>query len=424
MSRRNRVATAAGLLFLAAGGAAYATPLRSDPVPRPPLDESIDDELGLWTADSALRGANLYQDTVEPENEPTEGPGPVGPPYTLDDFQALADAGANLVQLSHPGLFTVEPPYELDGAVQENLDRLIRYAERADLFVAIAFRTGPGRSESAIIGDENDGSALEESIWTDAAAQDAWVDMMRYTAQRYADNEVVVGYDPMVEPNSTDVFAGGDIKAFQAKYGGQLPDWNQLAARITAAVREVDGKTPLLIGGNQYSAVAALPYLEPTGDDRTVYTVHHYDPFGYTHQEDGPEQGNAYPGYELDPAAGEGEGTLKRRYLEAKADKIAAFADKHGVPVAVTEFGVTRWNAGAARFLADQMDVFSDHGFSWALWEWDTSFEPTLQNYNAFDYKAGPDPDQVERVDNKLLAAIEARWAGDSARPSNVGFGG
>ena len=33
--------------------------------------------------------------------------------------------GANYVNISHPGLFGEDPPYVLDEAVQDNLDRLL-----------------------------------------------------------------------------------------------------------------------------------------------------------------------------------------------------------------------------------------------------------------------------------------------------------
>ncbi|MEZ5670083.1 MAG: hypothetical protein R3F55_22135 [Alphaproteobacteria bacterium] len=115
------------------------------------------DRFDLWRNDTGpqLRGANLYQRHVYPEIDGSEfiGPGPFGPPVTQADFDALAAAGANVVVLSHPGIFTEQPPYRLDPAAKANLDRLVAMAQAADLFVVIAFRTGPGRSEFAILSE-------------------------------------------------------------------------------------------------------------------------------------------------------------------------------------------------------------------------------------------------------------------------------
>jgi len=139
-------------------------------------------------------------------------------------------------------------------------------------------------------------------MWQDQTAQDAWVAMWRYTAERYRDNPIVVGYDLMVEPNSnevgSDAFNGPldiwDPNKFYATYGDTLYDWNQLYPRITTAIRQKDAGTPILVGGMGYSAVEWLPYLEPTEDEHTVYVVHQYQPFVYTHQE--TPLTNTYPG--------------------------------------------------------------------------------------------------------------------------------
>jgi len=74
------------------------------------------DKWSLWTEGTQLRGANIWQRRVYPELDGTEflGSGPVGPPYVQSDFDNLAALGANYVNISHPGLFTEDPPYVLD----------------------------------------------------------------------------------------------------------------------------------------------------------------------------------------------------------------------------------------------------------------------------------------------------------------------
>ncbi len=220
----------------------------------------------LWTQGTQLRGANIYQRRVYPDLDGTEfmGAGPVGPPYTQDDFDSLAAAGANYVNISHPGLFTETPPYELDPQIQMHLDDLLAMIANADMFAVISFRTGPGRAEFTFmledVGDWFDESDLNDSVWRDAEAQEAWVAMWRYTAQRYRDDPIVVGYDLMVEPNANEVWLDEwDPEAFYEDYGGSLLDWNQLHPRISAAVREVDAQTPILVGGMGYSSLDWLP---------------------------------------------------------------------------------------------------------------------------------------------------------------------
>jgi hypothetical protein len=241
-------------------------------------DVSAADKWALWTDGPQLRGANIYQRRVYPAIDDLDviGPGPVGPVYTQDDLDRLAALGANYVNLSHPGLFTETARYTVDLEIQAHLDNLLDMVAQANMFAVLSFRTGPGRSEFTFMWDEAfdpdpwfDKSYLNDSIWQDAAAQDAWVEMWRYTAQRYRDNPIVVGYDLMVEPNAnevgssviTDLLDIWDPTEFYSMYGGTLYDWNQLYPRITDGIREVDTATPILIGGMGYSGIEWLPVI-------------------------------------------------------------------------------------------------------------------------------------------------------------------
>ena len=77
----------------------------------PPLasaPSSAYDTFTLWTGGTQLRGANVYQRIVYPggyDDPLAWGNGPLGPVFGQKDFDALSAAGANLVVLSHPGLF-------------------------------------------------------------------------------------------------------------------------------------------------------------------------------------------------------------------------------------------------------------------------------------------------------------------------------
>ena len=392
--------------------------------PRPPATTS-GDKWALWAGGTHLRGANIYQRRVYPELDGPEfmGPGPVGPPYTQEDFDQLAALGANYVNISHPGLFIETPPYTLDQDVQDNLDHLLDMIAQADMFAVISFRTGPGRSEFTFFWGEDsdwfDASYYDESVWQERAAQDAWAAMWRYTAERYRDNPIVVGYDLMVEPNANEVWLDvWDAKDFYANYSGTLYDWNQFYPRITTAIRQADPNTPILIGGMAYSAVEWLPYLQPTGDQRTVYTVHQYAPHAYTHQ--APPLTKTYPGvFDID-WDGDDE-VFNRAWLDHLLSTVDTFTAEHGVPVAVNEFGVVRWEPGAAEFMDDQMGLFEQRGMNYALWLWETSWTPYAEAVDAFNFRHGPDPKHhadVTRSD--LMDVIVKYWGRNAIRPSDT----
>ena len=187
----------AALAFAALAVAGCATSTDDTPsnpaeIPEATLPDSADvDAWTLWTADSALRGANIWQKRIDPEIDGTEflGPGPVGPPYTQADFDALASLGANYVNISHPGLYTEKAPFVADAEVVAHLDELLEMIDAAGMWAVISFRTGPGRTEVTFnrdeVGDWFGPEDLDETVWTDAEKQDAWVEMWRFTADRY-----------------------------------------------------------------------------------------------------------------------------------------------------------------------------------------------------------------------------------------------
>lgn len=382
------------------------------------------DKWSLWSQETTLRGANIYQRRVYSELDgPTFlGSGSAGPPYTQEDFNRLAAWGANYVNISHPGLFTESPPYILDTQIQNNLDNLLSMIAQADMFAVISFRTGPGRSEFTFFwgddGDWFDASYYNDQVWKEQAAQDAWGAMWQYTANRYKNNPIVVGYDLMVEPNSNEVWLDlWDQDEFYNDYGGTLYDWNQLYPDITSDIRTVDSETPILIGGMGYSNIDWLPYLLPTSDSKTVYTTHQYSPHVYTHQ-----QGNltkTYPGYFDTDWDGSNE-QFNYNWIDNLFSIIDDFKTTHNVPVAVNEFGIIRFEPGAAEFMDDQMDLLEQRGLNYALWLWETSWQEYEQEVDDFNFRHGPNRNNhTDVTTSNYIEAIKSFWTQNTIRPSN-----
>jgi hypothetical protein len=403
-----------------------ATPTESSQVSNPPKAINYD-KFALWVNGPHLRGANIWQRVVilDLDGPNFLGSAHVGPPFLQADFDRLAALGANYVNISHPGLFTERPPYVLDEAVQDNLDRLLGMAAAADLFAVISFRTGPGRSDFTFYrdgaGNWFDESLLIESVWQSQREQDAWVKMWRYTAQRYRNNPIVVGYDLMVEPNAASVALEIDDPGdFYPAYTDTLYDWNQFYPRIVQEIRTVDPDTPILVGAMGWSAVRWLPYLKPSDDTRTVYAVHQYEPQAhYTHQEQPGE--NTYPGmFDLDWDGIPDQ--FDRQWLDAYLSTIDAFQIGYGVPVAINEFGVMRWVPGAALFMDDQISLFEQRGLNHALWDFSPAWSPAQEN-DAFDFLHGPGVNNHSNVDTSaLIEVILNYWTRNTLRPSNVGW--
>lgn len=377
----------------------------------------------LWTDGTQLRGANIYQRRVFAELDGTEflGAGPLGPPYTQADFDALAANGANYVNISAPGLFTVTPPYEVDEGVQEALDSLIDMAQAADLFVVLSARTGPGRSEFSIlregVGEWFDEEYLIESVWEDEAARAAWAEMWRYTAERYRDNPVVVGYDLMVEPNTDEILETWEPDEFYAEYGGTGYDWTSWFPSLINAIREVDTETPILVSGNGYGALYWLPYMPAVDDERVVYTFHQYEPYAFTHQYE-DEIENSYPGY-FDADWDEEPENVDRQWLEDYFYDIDLFQEKNNHPVAANECGVIRWEPGAADFMRDQLGIFEEYGINYAVWMWYPSWQPMVEDDHDFNFRLGAEIDNRSDTENDLWNLYKEFWQKNDLRPSD-----
>ena len=381
----------------------------------------VSDKWSLWSSGrTMLRGANIWQAVVVPELDGMQfkGSGPVGPPYSQEDFNNLASLGANYVTISGPGLFTEKPPYIVDQDVVEYMDELLRKIANANLFAVIGFRTGPGRSEYNLCceGDSYFDGYFNDTVWEDQAAQDAWVEMWRFTAEHYRDNPIVVGYKLMVEPNSEAIFFEYyDPEEFYPQYAGTSYDWNQFYPRLVSAIREVDQETPILVNAAGFSAVRWLPYLQVVDEPRIVYIAHQYEPFEYyTHQE--PRGDNEYPGhYDLDYDGSADD--FNRAWLADLLSTLDEFSNTHGVPVAVDEFGINRWVRGADAYMNDIMGLFEEMGVNYSLWEWQTTWPDFEQEVHDMNFRFGPDPDNLASVDNALMDVIKGYWSLNTVHP-------
>jgi hypothetical protein len=390
-------ALAAAVSLVLAPGTAAAQAARPAGCP------DVTDAMTAWRT-GALRGANIWEGRLAPTANQFRDR-EVGVPISAADLAALRSIGANYVQLSVAGLFTEQAPYVLDPEVERLVDDVVALARGAGLHVAIAFRSGPGRNEQALARNTDLGTygPILESIWSDPAAQDGWMAMLTHAAQRYGADPTVIGISPMMEPNATSRYPTLTPAQFSAAVRGTIQDVNVFQARARTAIRAVSD-VPILVEGEGYGAVSYLPWLTPTGDDRSVYTAHFYEPYGYTHQ--GAAGALPYPGPL--PVQGRTEPVDAGWVADALAP-VGEYGRRHGVPVAVTEFGVQRYLPGAATYLTDVLAALDRLGVSRAVWEWVPEARRSM--WNDFDVLGGPNPYQRAVVPNALQSALAADYA-------------
>lgn len=327
----------------------------STAAPEPP------DAFTLWEQ-GALRGANVMQAQC-----------------TVEDLRALRGWGANLAEIPVSNVYGPTPPYAFQSENLAKLDRAVKAAEEAGLFVALTCREGPGRP------DFN----RSQEIWREAPAQEAYANMWREIAEHYRGRASIVGYDLMCEPHP-------DNDANQP-----LGDWNALAKKITAAIRQVDTKTPILINSIGWAYPQTFNVLRPTGDPRTVYTVHFYDPHYYTHQK--PPDKVVYPGFRV---PGKPDAPWDKALIEAHLASVVAFQKQYRVPIFVGEFGCARYAPGVEQWLRDQIDLYERCGWSWAYW--------AFREWDVMNIERTADPtDKTNHPDTPLLRLFKRYFAKD-----------
>ncbi len=238
-TRRSALAAAAGLAAGAGEAFAQAGPGAAG--------------MALWPREGAavLRGAVIAQRRrrLSVDGETFGGGRAVLPAYGAAEFDALARAGANLVVMSFPELWTVTPPWQPDAAMVVALHRQLELAKAAGLYTVLALRSGPGRSDF-IFHREAAGTwfakeLIVESIWTDRQAQAAWSDMCVDAAKILAGYPNVAGLNIMVEPEPN---VGGTNRQGRplgawspGEYRAQVSsvsDWKRIAGDIARAVRK------------------------------------------------------------------------------------------------------------------------------------------------------------------------------------------
>lgn len=172
-----------------------------------------------------------------------------------------------------------------------------------------------------------------------------------------------------------------------------LPDsqpWNQLAQRTVKAIRAIDARRGILVGGNQYNAVSELKNLTLFDDPHVYYTFHFYEPILFTHQKAHwaaaawrYNQVLDYPGsftglaafLEKAPEFEADLGWLRNKTMDRKLlmeflRPAYEFLERTGQPLYCGEFGVIE-GAPAASSLAwhrDFIALLAESGMGGAVW--------------------------------------------------------
>ncbi|HEV7691546.1 MAG TPA: cellulase family glycosylhydrolase [Hyphomonadaceae bacterium] len=397
-TRRAVIAAGAGLAAMPAAAQTGVHPLW--PVSGPPV----------------LRGAVIAQRRRRQgvDGDTFGGGGPVLPAYGGADFDALVRAGANLVVMSFPELWTVAKPWKPDPVMAVALYRQIELAKAAGLNVIVALRSGPGRSDFVFHRDAAGtwfpANLIVDSIWTDAEAQAAWADMCVDIAKGLAGRAEIAGLNIMVEPDPN---VSGTNKAGQrlgawtpAEYSrdvSDISDWRRISASIAQKVRAAAPDLPILISPPAFARTDFLAVMGQPPVKGTVWCVHDYEPRDYTHS---PKESRGIPVF------GEGGDNTFARRLDA--------AKKQGAPVFLGEFGAARWLGDNGKYYRARISACEQRGVAWAAFRWPTGDAAYEASDDMFNLGWGMTPGREEGA---ALPVLREAWARNASREA-VGLRG
>jgi endoglucanase len=255
-----------------------------------------------------------------------------------DDAELLASLGLNSVRIpvNYRHFEDDAAPLELKEEGFARLDRVISILARHGLYSIIDLHALPGRQNEHWHSDNPTHIA---QFWQHRHFQDRVVHLWEALAERYSDRPEVAGYNPINEPSD----ASGEV----------LPAFYR---RLEKAVRAVDPRHVLFLDGNKYSSdFSVFAGSDPLPN--AVYTAHDYALPGIA------GEATAYPG----PVRGE---YFDRGVVEETFLRRTQYMRETNTPIWVGEFGPVypaedEWRY---RLLTDQLDIYREHGASWALW--------------------------------------------------------
>lgn len=154
------------------------------------------------------------------------------------------------------------------------------------------------------------------------------------------------------------------FELYNEPHGRLEPRWNDLMSRGVRLVRLSNPHRVIVVGPVQWNSARGLPMFSMPPDPDLVLTVHHYDPFAFTHQ------GAPW----VSPALPTGVDCCSAQQVADVRGPLAtaqAYGARIGYPVYVGEFGAFETvEAGARkRYTRLMRSEIEARGMTWTYWE-------------------------------------------------------
>lgn len=236
----------------------------------------------------------------------------------------------------------------------------------------------------------------EKPLWTDPAEQAEFITLWQKFSEELDQYPAgMLAYELMNEP-----------------VADNPENWNQLVARATSAIRELEPERTLVIGSNRWQSADTFDELLVPDDPHILLSYHFYEPFLLTHYQaswtsladyQGPVH---YPGalvteQEYQELPVEMQQMVQDRLsaytidtLEKMMQKPLAVARQTGLPLYCGEWGVIQEAPREARlqWYRDMIAIFEKNNIAYANWDYKSN------NFGLINYEGVVNDDLVEII--------------------------
>lgn len=321
-----------------------------------------------WDA-SRMRGMNLET-----------SPGSLTPSIARE----LAVWGVNTVRINFSTDAADRQTLDTAGPVPTRADPLAPYRQNLTMLRSFVrecadLRIGVILSANRIFGRRNadltDGSGASFKAAIGKTLPEFWSAI----ASELRNESAIIAYDILNEPNYV----------FRGPHDGSV--WhNQMLPNAIRCIRAVNPNIWIVTMPWPWGFPSGFKIMPLIDDPHIIYSFHAYAPHIYTHQGVGNPRSNiVYPGvirdYDTEPMK-----LWNREVLLEDIQPAIDFAQRHGVRMMASEFGVTRWALGRERFIADLLSIFETNKIDWLFhtygsWNgWNPSFDPDAPEASRF----------------------------------------
>ena len=262
-----------------------------------------------------------------------------------EDIKTIKSWGATCIRIpfNYRLIEFEDRPYSLNEEGLRYLNNAVKWCEKYGLYCILDMHAAPGAQNP---GWHSDCYGKPDFFHNDFNI-DRYLRLWHFLAELYKDSSAVAGYDVLNEA-VVPLLSESILK--------------DLYKKVTKEIRDADKKHIIFLEGNFWAQ--RLIFLGKPEDHNTVYSIHTYAPFDFTHNF---KIGLYYPGKAYSVI-------WNKQRFQMLARPYRMFMDHNDVPLYMGEFGVNARDGhyGEVKWVADMLSIFKDNGMHWTYWTYKT----------------------------------------------------